>query len=874
MEIKSAIDEIIDWAATLPSWQSHAVKLLLTKGSINRNELNDILLSIKKNSGIIGEEIKCPLMTPIQRGDISGAASVKENITLKKIKNTRGINAIPDNSEISFSDQGLTVIYGNNGTGKSGFSRVLKKACKARDENVYIFNNVFEKQETTPQVEFEITANEKEKSIIWSYDGFDIQELANILVYDSKSARIILTRKNIAYYLPYGTDVFKKLTQEIKEIKKLLSEEKPDVGNLNIDGIKNKDNLSEVIKSIDKDDFRQKIELDLIWNDDFEKQLNTKRVDLLKLEENNPRKELEKLALIKKNCNSVFHFFANCYKLLSSSKIEKYRNLVKEYNQYQEAASIASNLNLEDEDMNGLGNSTWKKLWNAAKEFSISYAYPDEEFPKTDNAKCVLCLQPIDNKETKDRFEKFKEFVEDKTQVKRDELNAQLTRIENEIEQISGSTEILEQIKIQLIDFDKPLYEKLAKLIDSIESEKNKLLNDIKNRTVELKCVINFPNKKEYLPFFKDIKNQIKVINEDLNESHLDEKISTAKKEIDNLNEKKILFNNKSKIIKYHDDFVLAKKYEDCLSGIEHRSITQKGKEIISSVLEPDLIEALNAEIESLGGKDFPIKINITASEGKVLHNFEIDTDGKSVKNDLTEVFSEGEQNIISIAGFLAELNTTDEKNPIIFDDPVSSLDHRYKRKIAERLKKESEKRQTIVFTHDLTFLNMLNCDHITIKTIERWGNKPGYVNNNLPWDGLSIKKRIRVLRSADLQQLTKSKKMDTDSDYIQKAKECYSRLRETWERLVEEVVINSVVTRFSPCIHTNQLKQMIKIKLSDEDVKIIEDNMSKCSTFFSGHDTPNALIQTCPEPTEIENDIKVLDDFRSDLEGRKNKKN
>ena len=62
----------------------------------------------------------------------------------------------------------------------------------------------------------------------------------------------------------------------------------------------------------------------------------------------------------------------------------------------------------------------------------------------------------------------------------------------------------------------------------------------------------------------------------------------------------------------------------------------------------------------------------------------------------------------MAIGSFLAELWVAGHKGAIVFDDPVSSLDHQRKRQIAKRLGEESKVRQVIVFTHDLPFLALL----------------------------------------------------------------------------------------------------------------------------------------------------------------------
>ena len=53
----------------------------------------------------------------------------------------------------------------------------------------------------------------------------------------------------------------------------------------------------------------------------------------------------------------------------------------------------------------------------------------------------------------------------------------------------------------------------------------------------------------------------------------------------------------------------------------------------------------------------------------------------------------------------LAELKVANRECPIVFDDPVCSLDHNYRDKIAKRLVEEAKSRQVIVFTHDIAFL-------------------------------------------------------------------------------------------------------------------------------------------------------------------------
>ena len=69
---------------------------------------------------------------------------------------------------------------------------------------------------------------------------------------------------------------------------------------------------------------------------------------------------------------------------------------------------------------------------------------------------------------------------------------------------------------------------------------------------------------------------------------------------------------------------------------------------------------------------------------------------------------SEGEQKSIALAEFLTELQLDNVKAPIIFDDPVNSLDHKIIDAVGKRLIRLSKDRQVIIFTHSILFLNSL----------------------------------------------------------------------------------------------------------------------------------------------------------------------
>lgn len=73
-------------------------------------------------------------------------------VTLKSIRNVENINALAPEQTLSFCKEGMTIVYGENGSGKSGYVRILKAACRARRERAFdILPNVYVPDKGDPQ---------------------------------------------------------------------------------------------------------------------------------------------------------------------------------------------------------------------------------------------------------------------------------------------------------------------------------------------------------------------------------------------------------------------------------------------------------------------------------------------------------------------------------------------------------------------------------------------------------------------------------------------------------------------------------------------------------------------------------------------------
>jgi hypothetical protein len=227
----SALDSIIKWAEEdLLDWQSDAVRRLLLQEELGPEDKEEILSMIKERHDIKDPKHPAPKPQPLKKGDVSGAPQTTVKITLKALEDLKDVNAIPDGSGLPFAHKGLTVIYGENGSGKSGYARVLKKVCNARDTKEKLLPDVYKKKlQGSAQACIKYSIDDSaDEEIKWK-DGEKAETniLSNICVFDSKCARVIVDENNEATYLPYGANVFEEMVSLYKELRQTLDAQKP-----------------------------------------------------------------------------------------------------------------------------------------------------------------------------------------------------------------------------------------------------------------------------------------------------------------------------------------------------------------------------------------------------------------------------------------------------------------------------------------------------------------------------------------------------------------------------------------------------------------------------------------------------------------------
>ncbi len=307
-----------------------------------------------------------------------------------------------------------------------------------------------------------------------------------------------------------------------------------------------------------------------------------------------------------------------------------------------------------------------------------------------------------------------------------------------------------------------------------------------------------------------------------------------------------------------------------CLIDLKPRPVSDKARSLAESVITAQLSNALNDEFEKLGVSHLHTSVDTRNEKGRHYVQLVLDLPGFQ---DPKRVLSEGEQRVIAIGSFFAELNVSDHQGAVVFDDPVSSLDQFRRGHVARRLVEEASRRQIIVFTHDTVFLAELkvaleraNTPHL-FQHLTYSQQFAGFVNDGLPWHHQGSKDRIDKLEKLVTKLRTDEPTLDSAA-LEEEVRRVYGRLREVVERAVEEVVLGGVLERYNDYVRVPRIADTVG--LTTDECKPIVDLYTRVSDWLSGHDKASARSFSVPTAAQIKEDVELL---RASLEAIRNRR-
>ena len=866
----TVLQEILDWSKDQPTWQKEALHRLVLNGNLSSDDIGALTEICKSAHGLAeSQEI-----VPLAEEDIPEDSGGSDPVFLESIFHQRGVNVLAEEQTLKFG-QSLTVVYGDNAAGKSGYTRILKNACRARGREEILGNVALGTTLPTPEFSIKYKVGSEDDLREWSGNDGKDKFLSQVSVFDTQCAAVYLTERTDVAFRPFGLDLFDKLVKACKAVKEQLEHEQRKLYSNTLTSIQRQipgstdaaKLLNNITQSTKPEDVHKLTQLSV----EEEARLVSLEKSLLDLMANDPEKLISQVELHAARVKTLGKYIKTVEESLSLNSIQEVFDLRDEYRRMCEVAEKSRKSALSLNTLDGAGEESWASLWEAARKFSEESAYLGKDYPFVeDEAQCVLCQQKLDQA-SRLRLQQFESFVtssdEDKLQWARESLTKSCEFFDNLKVLPEAGDETLKEVLIE----NKPIADDIRDALRIAECRRKAICQALKEGQ---ELVSDCPDVQSVIEKVDNLEGEIAKRLDTLRKGTDDKALEKITTEAEELRARKLLAQHEKDILDEIDRKKEHAAYGLCIYDTNTTPITRENTRITERVVTSTLKQKFQDELANLGFDDVKVELQGAGGTEGILYNRIVLT--KAEGAELLKVLSEGEQRCLSIAAFFAELSPADNFSGIVFDDPVSSLDHKWRDKVAYRLVKEAEKRQVIVFTHDIVFLLRLkqfagekSIDQIDQHVRKSSNNGAGFCIEELPWVAMPVRKKISYLNKK-FQTVDKIFRKDEPLDYKKEASHLYGLLRESWERAVEEVLLGGVVERYRSSVETRRISEIIGI--CEEDYKVLSAAMTKCSRLLTGHDQAAADNNEIPKPEELEADIKELDDWVKRIKRRRSK--
>ncbi|QJD86343.1 AAA family ATPase [Cohnella herbarum] len=824
-----------NWLDSRPHWEQQVWFFIIKEGKLDDKKIEEVYKLLMEDF-VSGKKHE---RTPINFKSVSKTNISEEHdqvVYLKDVINLKHVNALPSDQKLAFG-KNLTLIYGENGSGKSGYSRLLSSACFSRGDKSILPNLRETKttKSTKASADFRVTIGEEQKIINYKEDEkYDI--LKRFSVFDSSSVQIHINSTSNLTITPVQLKVFEYVIEAFNDLEKKLDNEKT-LRRTQNPTVSRFDNESVISKFCSELDHKVSIEEINQWNytaSDVERTAVIQE-ELQKLRKLDVETKKKQLSLEVKEIEELVEKLENINSILNLEYITSSITYINEFNQKTDLSKKMGESSFRDEVFLTTGSEEWKSLISAAKILLDNEKKLNPKFALT---KCPLCKQGLRNEELS-LFERYWYFLEGKS----------LTELKIAKENLEKHKKLLEKIEFPKFDIDSPG----ARIVREMDEE---YFNHLKEQ-IENSFVINekIKEKTERLevndypriaPLFMEKLNtmisEIKKQIEALGNPELE--IKKLEDELNLITHCKIYSQIKEEVIAYVKNQSWLKSCEGIT--FPRRQITTKQRELFDQIVTEEYRRKFAEESEALDC-NFGVSITTRGASGSTVKELRLNI---SAEHKMGKILSEGEQRVCALADFLTEISLDKRNSGIIFDDPVTSLDHVRKRQIARRLVIEASRRQVIILTHDKVFLSYLADISSELDTsyeahwIQRVGNRPGKISSNS-----SPKLATLAVITQEVDRLIVEAGLLDDQHQHQQQKliDSFSLLRSGCEALIEQVLFNKTIQRHDDYIRVSNLNE---VPWNDMNAGKIVDMHGQLSRFIDAHNRSDTMRE---EPITIE---------------------
>lgn len=780
--------------------------------------------------------------------DAGGTGTIEEPLALIKISNVENVNALAPKQEIEFNS-GLTILFGENGSGKTGYVRILKTVASVRNAEP-ILADVRRPGAGLPAASITYRLGSNSETHTWRGEQ-GVRPLTRIDVFDSWGLLLHVDEDLTYVYTPADVALFRIVHDAIEAVRKLLEKgrdaRRPQTNPFlprfsrdtplynKIEALGPATNLGELrhLAEVSPEEeaqtpaLRETVEA-------LQSRTTTDRLQLV-------RDERGLFQRVEKALDAVVRFSAAGYAEAISRREAESRRHREVGEESLRSAAVPRVL-----------EQPWHQLVEAAEQYIRETEH--EHYP-TDVDVCAYCRQPL-TAAARQLIARYRAYSNSDHQKNAGQAERTARSLAQEI--VALDVAHLEQDLTRRRDQLAPsgvtpvLPLALAFLKDVVT---------LKEHLVALKVVpdgISAPQSVAEVrePLTRHLRQAVDL--EKTLAGELAERENTRQRELPRfrLLEARLTLRDLMPQIQGH---VEAAQWVDRAGQVLKRiqvmskSLTDSSKAASEQLLNQDFEARFREECRTL--KAPAVTLEFPGRRGEPARRKSL-----APRHRLSAILSEGEQKVIALADFLAETALRQSASPIVLDDPVTSLDYKRLSYVVGRIVELSAERQVIVFTHNIWFTMELlarfekDKDRCTYHDVSEDGDARGIITraSSPRLDSWGDKrKRINGL----IDRIKRENEKEVRDAFIEKA---YEDLRGACEVVVEQDVLQRVVQSYVPNVMVGKLRD-IKVSELPTAIERLTDVHDRCCRFIGSHKQPLETLNVRPSLAALEADWQTV---------------
>jgi hypothetical protein len=837
---------LINWANGQDLWVREIVRQILA----SRHEMSADALEVVYNTLLAEKE----LSTEAPPNDFAlslgaGEADSIEPLRLERLGDVEHVNALTSGQEILFNPR-LTVLFGENASGKSGYVRILKMVAAVRSKEK-ILPDVRKPSPTgSPRAQLRFTLGNVSGAIEWNGEE-GVAPFTRMSIFDTRAVTLHVDEPLSYVYTPRDLALFSLAHRALEATRDRLDRARREMqpqGNPFLPQFERGSSVYPKVETLGAQADLVELEALASVTEEQAEELSALRNRVRALESETDAARLQ----IAREDRELYKDASEAAKAIERFDCAAHTTRVETARRAAERFVNATQRAFAGDEIPAVLSEPWSAFIQAGEEYlkHLGANHHGEE-----KEACIYCRQPLGPAAVA-LIKKYRDYCNNTLRQESDATNAAVAAGSRPIVNLDlrGLSDRISRRLSAIDPRDRPAA--LTSAADLLLAAMPLQEELTKGAIADAATVLPFAGRAETLAAAASAQAEQVIATLTAEAEERARLVADASARLRGLEARLKLRELMPEVRKYVERAKWAAKAAAALASFQGvlRSLTMAAKAASEQLLNQDFDRLFAEERAALGAPE--VKVEFPGREGETKRRKTL-VPGFS----LSEVLSEGEQKVIALADFLAEASLPMVSAPIIFDDPVNSLDYKRLHHVVDRMVKLSDTHQVIVFTHNIWF---------AVEILSRFEKMPKQCAYH---EVTADSRRVGVVEAgAHPRWDTPGKIAPRINKLIQDAQKesgvirealvrtGYSEIRTWCEAAVEQELFRGATRRYQPHVRMTALAE-IKTNKLEAAISVIQQKFDKACRMTEAHSQPLETLGTKPHLDDLRQDWQALEE-------------